>query len=218
MSTKCQCGVRAANECPGAWEPGCDLGANPDHAVAVAPLPEPPLIGLTGLARSGKDTVAAHLVQRHGFVQHSFAGPIRTFVANILGWSRDELEGGKEEPIPWLNGQTPRRLMQTVGTEWGRQMIHPHLWVESCLRRVHWSRRVERRPVVISDVRFDNEAEAIRAAGGQVWMLVRARAGIAGSHVSEAGVRTDLVDRVIPNNASVEMLHAALDANVQAVR
>lgn len=179
--------------------------------------PNPPMIGLTGLARSGKDTVAERLVQQHRFVQHSFADPIRKFVANILGWSLEELQSGKDEPIQWLNDQTPRHLMQTVGTEWGRQMIHPHLWVESCLRRASWARKVEGRPVVISDVRFDNEAEAIRAAGGQVWLLIRAKAGISGSHVSEAGVRADLIDGVVPNNASIEMLHAVVDARVRAL-
>lgn len=179
--------------------------------------PNPPLIGLTGLARSGKDTVAARLVQQHRFVQHSFADPIRKFVASILGWSLEELQNGKDDPITWLNDQTPRHLMQTVGTEWGRQMIHPHLWVESCMRRSHWTRKVDGRPVVISDVRFDNEAEAIREAGGQVWLLIRAKSGIAGSHVSEAGVRADLIDGVVPNNASIEMLNAVVDARLRAI-
>ncbi|MEU9859193.1 hypothetical protein AB0E19_38720, partial [Streptomyces sp. NPDC047974] len=88
------------------------------------------IIGITGRARSGKDTLAEFLVSDHGFVKLSFAAPIRAFVADITGLPVSAMEDGplKEEPLDWLNGQTPRRLMQTVGTEWGREMIDRDLW------------------------------------------------------------------------------------------
>ena len=38
---RCQCRVRTAAACPGAWEKGCDLGANPDYVAAVE---APPLV------------------------------------------------------------------------------------------------------------------------------------------------------------------------------
>jgi hypothetical protein len=178
--------------------------------------PRPLLVGLTGLARSGKDTVACRLREAHGFDSDSFAGPIRECVARVLNVDPAKLEEIKESPIPWLGHVTPRRMMQTLGTEWGREMIHPAMWVLSCMRRTGVRQR-HGYSVVISDVRFDNEAEAIRAAGGVVWRVVRASAGISGGHVSEAGVRNDLIDRVIPNNSSFEMLYAAVDANVAAL-
>jgi hypothetical protein len=166
------------------------------------------ILGLTGLARSGKSTVASYLVSHHGFVEHSFAAPIRQFVAHILGTDLAGLEAGKEREVPWLGGLTPRWLMQTAGTEWGRKMIHDQLWVRSCLMRAQADVNAGR-PVVISDVRFDNEAEALRAVGGQVWRIERPGAGVAGTtHASEAGVSPSLVARVISNEGTLGDLRA----------
>jgi hypothetical protein len=74
------------------------------------------LIGIAGPKRSGKDTLARGLCAALGLSQDSFAGPLRAFVANTLGMTLAELEDAKEAPIAWLDGITPRHLMQTVGT------------------------------------------------------------------------------------------------------
>jgi hypothetical protein len=199
----------------GEFIPAARLG----QPVAVRPR----LIGVVGVARSGKSTIANYLVSRHGFVQHSFAAPLRAFVASILGWSLDELEARKEEPIPWLAAAsglpsipnvewivTPRYMMQTVGTEWGRKMIDADIWVKSCMARVQHDLDAGR-SVVISDVRFNNEAEVIRGAGGDVWQVLRNGAGTVSKHASENGVNPGLVTRFIPNNSTLGMLGAAID-------
>lgn len=124
------------------------------------------LIGIAGPKRSGKTTLAEGLCKVFSLEHHSFAGPIRAFVASILGYTLEELEVRKEEPVVWLDGKTPRQLMQTVGTEWGRATVHDELWVRSLLARV------PAEGAVISDVRFPNEAEAILAAGGIVSNIV----------------------------------------------
>lgn len=167
------------------------------------------ILGLTGRARSGKSTVASYLVREHGFVEHSFAAPIRAFVAHILGTDLAGLEAGKEREVAWLGGGlTPRWLMQTAGTEWGRKMIHDQLWVRSCLMRAQADVSAGR-PVVISDVRFDNEAEAIRYAGGEVWEIMRDGAGVTGTHASEAGVSSRHIQWTFFNNRSLADLEAA---------
>jgi hypothetical protein len=192
----------------GEFIPAARLG----QPVAVRPR----LIGVVGVARSGKSTIANYLVSRHGFVQHSFAAPLRAFVASILGWSLDELEARKEEEIGWLTPtrelaeMTPRYMMQTVGTEWGRRTIDPDLWVKTCMQRVRRDLDAGR-SVVISDVRFNNEAEIIRGAGGDVWQVLRNGAGTASKHASENGVDPGLVTRFIPNNSTLDMLGAAID-------
>lgn len=173
------------------------------------------ILGLTGVARSGKSTVASYLVRHHGFVEHSFAAPIRAFVAHILGTDLAGLEAGKEREVPWLGaGVTPRRMMQLAGTEFGRQMVHDQLWVRSCLMRAQADVNAGR-SVVISDVRFDNEAEAIRRVGGAVWRIERPGAGVAGSHASEAGVSPSWVTRTVPNYNDVAGLEAAVGALVR---
>lgn len=160
------------------------------------------LVGLCGLAGSGKDTVAEILSRQDDFVAISFAGPIYKAISEFTGLTPQELKDRdiKERTISWL-GKSPRELLQTLGTEWGREVVSEDIWIKIALRRAaqyegsRWS-------VVITDVRFDNEAEAIRAAGGQVWRVERPGAGLegpAGGHASEAGISDRLVDQVVWN-------------------
>jgi len=90
---------------------------------------KPLLFGLAGIARSGKDTAAQHLVTQHGFHSYAFADPLRDGLMHILNLSPCDFEGEqKEQVLPWL-GRSPRYLMQTLGTEWGRDTVHPELWL-----------------------------------------------------------------------------------------
>lgn len=150
------------------------------------------IIGIAGKKRSGKDT-AAKVFERLGFTHDSFAAPMRRFVNDILGCElRDE---DKESQIDWLDGMTPRKMLQTLGTEWGRQMIHPDLWVRALMRRAP--------PMcVISDVRFENEAAAIRATGGVIVHIYR-RPMMSDSHVSEAGVKFRDGDFIVHNTGTL---------------
>lgn len=168
------------------------------------------LIGLCGAAGSGKDTVAEFLVRRHGFFRVAFADPIYEAVSAITGLSVEELHDrrNKENTLGWVSC-SPRRLLQSLGTEWGRDMIHPEIWVMSTMQRIEGMT-----DVVISDVRFNNEAEAILARGGAVWRVCgrSVELGEASKHASEAGVGDRYVDSVIQNAGSMEDLGAAVDA------
>ena len=169
------------------------------------------IIGLCGLAGSGKDAVAAILSRRHGFAYISFAGPIYQAVSEITGLAPAQLKdrGLKEQPIPWL-GKSPRELLQTLGTEWGRQMVNQDIWIKLAMRRA-----AEYERVAITDVRFENEAEAIEAAGGQVWLVERPGAGLAGAaggHSSEAGIPGHLVNQVVRNIGTLDDLEEAVNA------
>jgi hypothetical protein len=173
------------------------------------------IIGLCGLAGSGKDEVSRILSQRWRFAAISFAGPIYKAVSEITGLAPRELKDRdlKERAIPWL-GKSPRELLQTLGTEWGREMVNQGIWITIALRRAAESER-EGWNVAITDVRFANEAEAIHKAGGQVWRVERPGAGLdgaAGEHSSEAGIPEGLVHQVIRNGGTLDDLEAAVDA------
>ena len=85
------------------------------------------LIGLAGAARSGKSTAAAELAAQHGFIHYAFAQPLKAMLAEGLNLSAAQLEGAeKEAPLPWL-GKSPRELLQTLGSEWGRKLVHREL-------------------------------------------------------------------------------------------
>jgi len=166
------------------------------------------IIGITGRARSGKDTLANFLVDDHGFLKLSFAAPLRAFVADITGMTIAEMEDGpaKEAPLDWLDGKTPRYLMQTVGTEWGREMIDRDLWVKVVENKIRQARREGAAGVVISDVRFDNEAAFIRQWGGRVVEVVRPGAAAVSAHVSEAGVSVEHLDGLYVNSGALSEL------------
>lgn len=164
----------------------------------------PLLVGITGPARAGKDTLGSGLALIAGFTPLSFAEPIRTFVASLIGLSVAEMGPVKEIPHPALGGKTPRFAMQTLGTEWGRDMIDPDLWIKATMAQVDCLRK-SYNPVVITDVRFDSEARAIVDAGGRNIRLSRPKAGLsrqAAAHASEAGVTDALVSAQLCNDAT----------------
>ena len=168
------------------------------------------IIGLCGAAGSGKDTAASRLVLFHGFLRFAFADPIYDAVSAITGLEIHELKdrSRKENCLGWIS-YSPRRLLQSLGTEWGRDMIHPEIWVMSLMQRVEGVR-----DAVITDVRFNNEAEAILARGGEVWRVVGREAIIgaeASSHASECGVADKYISATITNGGSIDDLWAAVD-------
>ena len=163
------------------------------------------IIGITGRARSGKDTLASFLVDHHHFGRVALADPLREFIADITGLEYHELLDGpaKEEPIAWLGGKSPRQMMQTLGTEWGREMVDDGIWLAVCGRRIERLKREGFVGVVVPDIRFDNEAEFIRSKGGVVVEVRRDGAAAVSAHASEAGISEHLIDYCVHNNGTL---------------
>jgi hypothetical protein len=138
----------------------------------------------------------------------SFADPLRKFSAQILsslGYNGLAcLRDKKEEKITEL-GVSPRQMMQTLGTEWGRSCIHPDLWVMVAAGAVE-EQRNRGRNVVIDDVRFPNEAEMIRKLGGELWLVNRPGVAYEGDHASEGALSEVEPDSLINNSGSLTQL------------
>lgn len=157
----------------------------------------PRIIGLTGRKGAGKDTGAKALMLQ-GYENMKFAGALKDMLRTLLFYQGADniaiermIEGDlKEQPTDYLNGQTPRHAMQTLGTEWGRKLIDDGIWVSATMKRA-----VNGGKVVITDVRFPNEKAAIEKVGGVVigitadWITPKE-----GEHESEA-----LIDDMIAN-------------------
>ncbi len=134
----------------------------------------PHLVGLIGRKGSGKDTAAVTLTAQ-GYGNVKFAGALKDMIRNLLvyqglgpGVIEQMVEGDlKEVPTEYLAGRTPRYAMQTLGTEWGRDLIDSDFWVTSAIRRAEGHGQT-----VITDVRFPNEMAAIEQAGGVVIGIV----------------------------------------------
>jgi hypothetical protein len=181
----------------------------------------PRLIGLYSPApQSGKSTVASYLTE-HGFYNIPFAGPlkrmIRTFLVQV-GYGPDTIDRliteGKEEKIPGID-VTPRHLMQTLGTEWGRTCVHPDVWLQ-CWQATATRYIDSGTPVVCDDVRFPNEANLIRSLGGELWRIERSEATHKSGHASEGSLdQFPYFDRRIDNNASLLDLYQRINRVIQ---
>lgn len=174
------------------------------------------IVGISGKAGAGKDTIAGRLVDVHGFTRLAWADPMKRFVRDLFDFTDDQVFGSIEEkgrPDPrYLRSDgtllTPRLALQLLGTEFGR-VAYPDIWVEYGMRSI---RRIlagdlylqdvgfltnvgrtspDGAAVVVPDCRFRNEMDALRSAGG---LLVRVKRPIfyrsdlggVAGHVSES--------------------------------
>ncbi|MCY1282783.1 hypothetical protein D9M70_316310 [compost metagenome] len=131
----------------------------------------------------------------------------------MLNLAEERLEGAlKEAPIDWL-GKSPRELMQLLGTEWGRDLVHPQLWLLLAERNLANLAETQARcdGFVISDVRFENEAAWVRQRGGIVVHLRRPAADAVNPHSSESGIHVHDNDLLIDNAGTLQELYAQLD-------
>jgi hypothetical protein len=174
---------------------------------------KPLLIGLTGRARSGKSTAAEHLVGTYLLEHYAFADPLRDGLMAIFNLDPTDFEGDrKEQPLPWLE-RSPRQLMQSMGTEWARNTVHPDVWVKLAEQNLDYMTKALGAVLgfVVSDVRFENEADLIRRRGGTIVHISRADAQAVNPHVSEAGVAGTKDDLLMFNNGTIEEFLRSLD-------
>lgn len=164
------------------------------------------LIGVAGRARSGKDEFTRGLVAQ-GYVRGAFADALKQVTAliadeQLVNFTDDAL---KEGYCPSLK-MTRRAALQKVGAG-GREILHDGIWVERLLARV-----ANNPKFAISDVRYPNEAQAIRALGGIVVVIERpdnvGLTGEAAAHSSEKPLPRELVDIYVNNDGTVEALHS----------
>lgn len=174
------------------------------------------LIGFSGPKGSGKDEAARALQARGGWMIINPGDPIRRMVFTLLagaGYGLTEVDLfatdpiWREKPLERLAGApTARRLMQTLGDDWGRNLIHPDLWAGLLERRIAegveggWN-------VAVTGIRKPNEVALIHELGGEVWRIHRPGHEESGEHTSEQGFDALPCDRTIFNHGSVEDLH-----------
>jgi len=156
------------------------------------------LIALCGAKQSGKTTVSETLVNEHGFVRMRFADTLKDMLVT-MGLTRAQIDGGdKEKPSKLLGGKTPRWAMQSLGTEWGRDMVSQDLWVNAlALRMAKFSDPKQR--VVIDDCRFPNEVAMIHGLDGELWRVRRPNVEPKVSFLSRLLVRWGLSKKIHPS-------------------
>jgi hypothetical protein len=172
------------------------------------------IIGLTGYAQSGKDTLAGMLIGLHRYENRAFADPIRKLLYETNPLVKDEYRvKGVVDAYGWDRAKVEfpelRNLLQTLGVG-ARQVFNDQFWVSQGL-----SGLVAGDKIVITDVRFPNEADAIKDLGGQIWRVKRLGIGAVNEHVSETAMDGYKVDQIFVNNGSVEDLMALLQVRMR---
>lgn len=121
------------------------------------------VVGLTGPIGSGKDTLAMCLVKKHNAVRVKFAGPLYCMAKALDSAIYPDMPHAEKDMPLWGKPGMPTRrtVMETLGTEWGRA-LHTSLWIEAAKDTIE---KVQTELVVISDVRFEDEAEYVRSVG-----------------------------------------------------
>ena len=175
------------------------------------------IIGLVGFIGSGKGTVRDILVRQHGYHGFAFADALKDSVATIFMWPRGLLEGDsnasrafRERVDVWWSHKlgyevTPRLILQKMGTEACRAGIADNIWIAALEKRIHGYE-----DVVVSDVRFPNEIDFVRSAGGKI---VRVKRGddptpeeLSKMHISETAWNHIVPDLTITNEGNLDDL------------
>lgn len=199
------------------------------------------IIAFVGLIGSGKDTAAAALIEKHGFVRCSFASSLKDACANIFHWDRTMLEGQTPESREWreqvdewwaerlsIPHFTPRWALQHIGTNILRDTFHKDIWVLSLQRSLLDTNQ----NVVISDARFQNEIIALRNIGATIvevrrrgkpeWWPIAIEASLGNttaiSRIEEIGIHKSEwdwaciePDAVIDNSGTIEDLYKQVE-------
>lgn len=175
------------------------------------------LIGLTGPAGCGKDTIADRLFAMHGFVPTAFADPLRSAASEAFGLDySDFIDRDKKDAVNAYWGMTPRQMLQQMGTEAMRGTFGPEFWVRRWALTYNEIRDVAN--CVVSDVRFDNEAETIRDAGGIIVHVTRLGIDpVEGNHASARGVAFVEGDLLFSNVEGLDALYGKVDHLIRSL-
>ena len=153
------------------------------------------IVALVGAAGCGKSTVA-DILQGMGYHRLKFSQPLKDML-KAIGLSDEHTEGRlKEVPCDLLSGRTPRYAMQTLGTEWARDIMAKDFWLNL------WRTKAQQYDkIVAEDCRFGNEAALVKSMGGNLWRINRLGYDYSG-HSSETEMEDLKCDCVINNHSN----------------
>lgn len=161
------------------------------------------IIGMVGKAGSGKDTVGEYLVRKYGYTRFALADEEKRIAVEEFGW-----DGVKDK--------RGRRLLQLIGTECGRE-YNPNIWIQKLDENIFGNGYEFS---VVTDIRFQNEADWIKSVGG-ILIRVVGRGGLqsntGGNHASEIEQESIKVDYTIDNGKTYDDLYGKIDTVMSMV-
>ena len=165
----------------------------------------PKIIGFNGIAGAGKDTAALSFKESERNVDiFAFAGPLKDACKILL------YDPVMKETCDETWGKSPREILQWLGTDILRTHVNQDFFVMNMKQRIDLSKAEY---IIISDVRFDNEAEFIRSLGGKIVKIERTMGSGSSNegkttkhsgHITEKGISEKLIDVIVENNGTIE--------------
>ena len=189
-------------------------------------MQKPMIIAVCGYKRSGKDTIANYIAQRYGYRHVKIADPLKCMCKMLFDMSDAQLEGDEKEHLDTRWGVSPRQLMQFFGTEimqYDIQRIIPNIqrsfWITRLLHE--HGPQLASQPIVISDMRFLHEHQAIVSymtqsrCGPMTYRVIKVtnpHVDIeSDSHVSEKEWVAIPEDAELNNDATIAKLYEQID-------
>jgi len=176
------------------------------------------LLGVGGFMHHGKSTVAQYYCDHHNFSEYAFAGPLKEGCRYIFGFTTEQLYSDMKDQVDSFWGVTPRYIFQQVGTNIFRDLLKvylPHIPLQSTLWIENFKRWLETqsKSVVVSDVRFVDEASVIRELGGTLIRVIRPSllqqyGHLYQKHVSETDSVNIMYDFLLVNDGTLDELYA----------
>lgn len=134
-------------------------------------LYSPRILAFCGPQLAGKSEAAKAIAKQPGWVHRSFADTIYNMMSQLLGTNARLLP--KNQPLDELCGKTLRQALQTLGTEWGRDLIGRELWLKAMQRKLEVAHKQLGCSVVIDDLRFANEQILLQSLGAVIVRVYR---------------------------------------------
>lgn len=174
------------------------------------------IIGLQGYAGSGKSTIADYLAKRHGFARRHIKQPLADMARVLIRAAypdvtpqdiENHIDGpDKRRAIGRLGNRSATEIQQFLGTEFGRNFIHPDIWLDI------WSAWAAGHDKVVQEsVRFANEAERCDV----IWEVRRPGYAALNGHASEA--LPAVADVVLVNDGDLEALYEQVEFHLSGM-
>ena len=177
------------------------------------------LIGFTAVAGAGKDTAASSIAVHQKSVEiMAFAKPLKDACKILFNFTDEQLyDPVKKEEMDPVWERSPRKILQWLGTDVLREHINKEFFTINMKQRIEESKAEY---IVISDVRFDNEAELIKSMGGYIIKIVRENATTTqhSSHATEQGISPHLIDHTLENDGTLEDFHEKVGRLVRLLK
>ena len=191
------------------------------------------LIGIVGLERTGKDTVANYLIKNHNFLKYNLAQPIKEIGKIMFNWDINEMETNKKDEIDTNTGIVPRDFYKWFGTQICQFEIYKqfpelkdkiperHMWSHIMKNYVLEKRNKNKNAnIIIPDIRFLHEMSVLKELGGHLIYLDRIQNPQFNNYDLQEIMKKEnnYIDYTLENRENIELLYKSIEHLIKIIK